>query len=226
MYRFVYFASLLILVFFIIFILNKLRLKTTNELEKVLYIQNNPKLYLQLLKNPRLKILYKKSTLFQFELIAYLLLGDTYQIENTIKLLDDMTMTKGENLEYYQKKLSYYCSQGKKDKAQASLNKIESILSKAKGNQAQVIRKESKLIFDIYIKHDTKLIKELELIKVNQQGVIRGLTLYRLAKLSYFDQNNKTAHAYLVESKELLINTVWFDIVESALKDMSILNYM
>lgn len=200
-------------------------MKTTNELEKVLYIQNNPGLYLQLLKNPKLKILYRKSTLLQFELNAYFLLGDAKQIDKIIKLADAMIMTKGENLEYYQKKISYYCSQGEKDKAQAALNKIESILSKVKGKQTQLISKESRLIFDIYIMHDTKLIKELEQIQVKQKGVVRGLTLYRLAKLSYFDQNNKKAQAYLVKSKELLRNTVWFDIVESALKDMSILNY-
>jgi hypothetical protein len=225
MYRIIYFIILLIIIFLIIFLLNKLRDKTTNELEKVLYIQNKPKLYLKLLKNPKLKILYKKSSLFQFELNAYLLLGDDLQIENIIKSLDVMTMSRGESLEYYQKKLSYYCSQGKRDKAETALNKIESILSKAKGNQVQLIRKESKLIFDIYIKHDTKLIGVLEQMEEKEHGVIRGLTLYRLAKLSYFDQNNKKAKAYLIQAKELLSNTVWFDIIESALKDMSILEY-
>lgn len=225
MYRFFYIAILLILIFLIIFLLNKLRQKTTNELEKVLYIQNKPKLYLQLLKNPKLKILYNKSTLLQFELNAYLLLGDDFQIQNIIKLLDAMIMTKGESLEYNQKKLSYYCLKGKKDKAQEALNKIEAILSKPKENQTQMILKESKLIFDIYIRHDTKLIKELEQIQVNQQGVTRGLTLYRLAKLSYFDGNKKKAKAYLIQAKELLNNTVWFDVIESAVKDMSVLNY-
>ena len=225
MYKFFYFITLLFLIFLIIFLLNKLREKTTNELEKVLYIQNKPKLYLQLLKNGKLKIIYKRSTLYQFKLNAYLLLGDDFQIENITKSLDIMKMTKGESLEYNQKKLSYYCSQSNKEKAHAAFNKIENILSKAKGNKAKLIRKESKLIFDIYINHDTNLIKELERIQVNQQGIIRGLTLYRLAKLSYFDQNNKKAQAYLVQAKELLRNTVWFDIVESALKNMSILNY-
>lgn len=225
MYGFYYYAVFLVLIVLIIFFLSKLRQKTTNELEKVLYVQNKPKLYLQLLKNPRLKILYSKNALLQFELNAYLLSGDDLQIENIIKLLDVMTMTKGQSLEYNQKKLSYYCSLDKKDKAEDALNKIESILSKVKGDQAQSIRNESKLIFDIYIRHDTKLIKELEQIQANQQGVIRGLTMYRLAKLNYFDHDNNKARAYLVQARELLNNTVWFDIVESALKDMSILNH-
>ncbi|MDV3429144.1 MAG: hypothetical protein LIR50_19300 [Bacillota bacterium] len=224
MNRFLYFAVLLMVVYAGIFLLNKLRQKTTNELEKILYIQNKPKLYLKLLKNPKLKILYKKSVLLQFELNAYLLLGDDTQTENIIKLLDGMIMTKGESLEYNQKKLSYYCMLGKKDKAEDALNKIESILSKAKGDKAESIRKESKLIFDIYIRHDTKLIKELEQIQVNQQGTIRGITLYRLAKLCYFDKNYKKAEAYLLQGKELLKNTVWFDTVEAALKDMDTLN--
>jgi hypothetical protein len=222
---FYYYAILLILIFVIIFLLAKLRQKTTNELEKVLYIQNKPELYLQLLKNSKLKILYSKSTLLHFELNAYLLQGDDIQTENIIRLLDAMTMTKGQSLEYNQKKLSYYCSLGSKDKAQDALNKIESILSKVKGDKAQSILKESKLIFDIYIRHDTKLIKELEQIQAIQQGATRGLTLYRLAKLSYFDKSESRAHGYLVQAKELLKNTAWFDIVESAIKDKSVLNY-
>lgn len=225
MYGFLYYLIFLILIFLIVFLLNKLRQKTTNELEKVLYIQNNPKLYLQLLKNPRLKILYRKSALLQFELNAYLLSGDDTQIESTIKFLDAMTMTKGESLEYNQKKLSYYSSMGEKDKAKEALDKIENILSKARGDLAQSILRESKLIFDIYINHDTKLIEGLETVLVNQQGAARGVTLYRLAKLYYFDGNNNKARAYLDQAKELLHNTAWFDIVESALKDMSVLNY-
>ncbi|WP_029452286.1 hypothetical protein [Clostridium algidicarnis] len=225
MYKFIYFTIILIVIFIISLLLNKLRQKTTNELEKILYIQNDPKLYLELLKNPRLKILYKKSSLLQFQLDAYLLLGDDFKIENIIKLLDIMIMTKGETLEYNLKKLSYYCSQAKKDKAQVAFNKIEDILSKVKGHQAQFIHKESKIIFDIYIRHDTKLIKELEQLQANQEGIVRGLTLYRLAKLSYFDKNSKKTQSYLLQAKELLDNTVWFYIVEEALKDMSVLNY-
>lgn len=225
MYRFLYFAILLMAICSIIFLLNELRKKSTNELEKVLYIQNKPKIYLQLLKNPKLKILYKRSILLQFELNAYLLLGDDFKTENIIKELDVMKMTKGESLEYCQKKLSYYCTGGNKAKALETLNKLECILAKIKGAQTEAIFKESKLIFDIYINQDTKLIKELELTGEKESGVIRGLTLYRLAKLSYFDQRYNKAKAYLNEAKGLLNNTAWFDIVESALKDMSILNY-
>lgn len=225
MFEFYYYSIFLISVILIIFLLSKLRQKATNELEKVLYIENKPELYLKLLKNPRLKILYSKSTLAQFQLNAYLLSGDDHQIENTIQMLDTMIMTKGQNLEYNQKKLSYYCSLGKRDKAEDTLNKIESMLSKVKGEKAQSLLKESKLIFDIYIRHDTKLIEELEQTQVNQQGAARGLTLFRLAKLSYFDRENNKARAYLAQAKELLRSTAWSDIVESALKDLSILNY-
>lgn len=225
MFKFIYIIILLTLMLLVIFLLNRLRQRTTNELEKVLYIQNKPELYLELLKNPRLKILYAKSTLLQFELNAYFLLGNNFEIERIINLLDTMPMAKGQALEYNQKKLSYYCSQGEKRKAQASLNKIEEILSKAKGNHVQAMLKESKLIFDIYINHDTKLIKELEQIQSDQQGAIRGLTLYRLAKLCYFDKNNRKAQEYLNEARSLLQGTAWFDIATAAALDMNVLNY-
>ena len=81
------------------------------------------------------------------------------------------------------------------------------------------------MIFDIYIRRDTNLIEELEQAQMNGQGITGGLTLYRLAKLNFFANNVEKAHTYLIRAKELLVNTAWADIVESALKDMSVLNY-
>jgi hypothetical protein len=225
MYKFLYYVIFLIVVFVILFLLSKLRRKTTQELEKILYFQNNPKLYLQLLKNSMLKILYRKSILLQFELDAYLLLGDDSRVEDTIGLLDGTPLTKGESLEFCQKKLSYFCTLGKRAEAESALKRIESILSKVKGDKAEFIRQESKMIFDVYIRRDTNLIEELEQAQMNEQGTTRGLTLYRLAKLNFFDNNVEKAHIYLIRAKELLVNTAWADIVESALKDMSVLNY-
>lgn len=225
MYKLIYLIIFPIAVFLLLFLLNKLRRKTTNELEKVLYIQNDPGLYLQLLKNPKLKILYPGSTLLHFELNACLLLGDDAEIAHRVELLDKAPLSKGESLEYHQKKLSYYCTLGRKDRAEAALRKIESILEKAKGDHALFILKESRTIFDIYIKHDTKLIEELEQIQTEQQGVARGVTLYRLAKLSFFKQDDRSTQAYLLKAKELLAGTAWFDIVESALKDKTVLGY-
>lgn len=225
MHKLIYFIIFTAAVFFMLYLLNKLRRKTTNELEKVLFIQNNPGLYLQLLKNSKLKILYPKSTLLQFKLNACLLLGADAEIAHTVEILDRTPMSKGESLEYNQKKLSYYCTIGKKDKAETALQKIENILAKAKGEHAGFILKESKTIFDIYIKQDVKLIDELEEAQRSQQGVTRGLTLYRLAKLSFFKRDDRSAQDYLLRAKEFLAGTAWFDIVESALKDKTVLGY-
>ncbi len=225
MYKYLYFIIFPVVIYFIFFFLNKLRQKTTNELEKVLFIQNNPTLYLQLLENPNLKLLYGKSTRLQFKLNAYLLTGDDSNITDTIALMDAIVMSKGQDLEYQQKKLSYYCSSGKKDEAEAALQKIERILAKGKGEHAQFILKESRMIFNIYVMHDTELIPELEEASRKEQGFTRGLTLYRLAKLNFFKQNDKKAQSYLLQAKELLANTVWSDVVESALQDKAILNY-
>ncbi|HBE78495.1 MAG TPA: hypothetical protein DDW65_12075 [Firmicutes bacterium] len=152
-------------------------------------------------------------------------MGDDSRVEDTIGLLDGTPMTKGESLEFCQKKLSYFCTVGKRPEAESVLQRIKSILSKVKGDKAEFIRKESKMIFDIYIRRDTNLIEELERAQMNEQGTTRGLTLYRLAKLNFFNNNAQKARTYLNRAKELLANTAWADIVESALKDMSILNY-
>ena len=225
MVKYLYLILFPVIIYIVIVLLNKLRQRTTNELEKILFIQNNPELYLKLLKNPKLKLLYGKGTRLQFELNAYLLTGDDAKTADTIEIMNTVPMTKGQSLEFHQKKLSYYCSLGKKKEAEAALTKIESILAKVKGDHARFILRESRMIFNIYIRHDTGLIAELEEAQKNEQGFSRGLTLYRLAKLSFFAQNDKKTQGYLLQAKELLANTAWMDIVESALKDTSILNY-
>lgn len=224
MERFIYFSVFLTAVFLLLSLLGRLRRKTSNELEKVLYIRNDPGLYLRLLENPKLKLLFSKSTLLQFRLNAYLLSGEDERIKETIALLDRLPMARGERLEFLQKKLSYFCNQGSEDQAEAALKKIEELLARAKGEHARFILKESKLIFDIYIKHDTGLIKELEQLQKGQQGAARGITLYRLAKLNYFAHDSGKAREYLKQAQKLLTGTTWRDIAESALADLTVLD--
>lgn len=218
-----YVAGVVIIVVLIQLALGKLRQVSTSELDKVLYDQNNPKLFLELLKNKKLKLLYRKSILLQFELDAYLIAGDDLNTEKIITQLNSFPMTKRENLEFNQKKLSYYCKKGYSEESMAALTMIKSILSKSKEQRYLTIISESELIYEIYIQHNIKLIEPLEAHQKTQTGIDKGLTLYRLAKLSYYAKNEKNAVHYLNLAKPYLVGTYWFVIIDSALKDLTLL---
>lgn len=221
--KMIYVAGVVVVILLIQLALGKLRAISTMELDKVLYDQNNPKLYLELLKNKKLKLLYRKSILLQFALDAYLIAGDDLNTERMISQLNTFPMTKRENLEFNQKKLSYYCKKGNCEESMSALTKIKTILSKSKEQRYLNIISESELIYEIYIQHNIKLIEPLETHQKTQTGIDKGLTLYRLAKLSYYAKNEKNAIHYLNLAKSYLVGTYWFVIIDSALKDLSFL---
>lgn len=204
-------------------ILVGLRRMSTVELYKVLYNQNNPGLFLSLLKNPRLKLLYKKSVLLQFQLDAFLMLGEHSSIITLFEELDHMYLTKIEKLELNQKKLSYYCGEGYNKEALQTLDEIEKIINKSKSKQLQSIILDNRLTYRIYIKHDVQLIPELINHLTSQSGVIKGITQYRIAKLYYYKGDEILARKYLNESRFNLIGTIWQPIVNWAIEDLAIL---
>lgn len=220
---YVYFGFLFAFLFIIQSFLTRFRSRVTEELKNVLYIQDKPDLYLQLLENPKLRWLFRNSAIQQFRLDAFLIKGDRNMIEDLFTQLDTQKMTKGEALEFNQKKLSYYCTQGKQDHARQALEKIKGILQKSRKAAHNKIVENSQLIYDIYIGHATDLIPHLEQLQNRQTGIDKGITLYQLAKLHHVLKEDKSAIQRLHQAKPLLINTYWFDIIESALKDPSVL---
>ncbi len=221
--NYIYIAVVIAIIVLIQLTLGKLRQISTIELDKVLYDQNNPQLYLELLKNKKLKLLYRKSILLQFELDAYLAAGDDLNTDRIIAQLNNFPMTKRENLEFNQKKLSYYCKNQNQSEAQAALTKIKLILAKAKEPRYLNIISESELIVDIYINHNVKLIESLESRQQTQSGIDKGLSLYRIAKLSHYDKNDKKAIQSLNQAKNYLKGTYWYGIVDLALTDLTLL---
>jgi len=220
---YVYFGFLFAFLFIAQSFLTRFRYRITEELKNVLYFQNKPDLYLQLLENKKLRWLFKKSTILQFRLDAYLVKGESNKTEDLFTELDEQSMTKGEALEFNQKKLSYYCTQGNEVYADQALKKIKDILRKSRKANHNKIVENSQLIYDIYISHETNLIPLLEQLQNMQTGIDKGITLYQIAKLHHFLNEDKTAIRRLQQAKPLLINTYWFDIIESALKNSSVL---
>lgn len=225
MLKYIYLIGVIVIVVLWSIFLRKLRKYTTQELENVLYIQQNTQLYLNLLTNKKLKLLYRSSSLFMFKLDAYLLLGDDSKIQEIFELLDQSKMTKGERLEYNAKKLSYYSLKQDKDQSSNALETIDKLLKDNKKEAYIKVRDDSHFIYRIYIEHDTSLIPTLKKDINKLQGIQKGIQLFRLAKLYHYDHKDEQAKSSLQNALPLLGNTNWHAIVIMAMKDIRILEY-
>lgn len=224
MIKYIYPILLLALVWGLIRVLRQLRRQTSNQLEEILYIQNDVDLYLKLLMNPRLGFIYRKSTLLIFRLNGLLIGGNHRDILSTIQQLDGLVLTQGERLEVEGKKLSYFCETQRAKEAKESLDKIEILLAKSKSSRRRFLLEECRLIFAIYILRDTTLLPELEKEAEAQVGARRTLTLYRIAKLQHFADDDKSANETLLKAKSNRSASVWDSIIDLAIQDPSILD--
>jgi len=218
-----WFIAVAILIVVMLISLTKLRAKTVSELNKILLIQNNPKLYLQLLENPRLKILFNQGTIEHFKLKGYMVLDDKNRIENTIDKIDHFSLSKGEKMEFNTLKLSYYAKKGKKEKSLEALNTLEKILSDAKKDESKAVLKEARQIFDVYINHNVKLIPELIEDAKLQTGQSKVICLYRAAKLEYYNNDKKEALKLLSSAKADAKGTVYQEIIENCISNLQCL---
>ncbi|MGB7595069.1 MAG: hypothetical protein WBL80_05865 [Erysipelotrichaceae bacterium] len=222
MVKYIYPILIVLVVVFFVYMLSRLRKATTLELERTLYAKNDPGLYLSLLANPRLRLLYRKTTLLLFSLNAQLLKGDDDAIVTTLNTLQSAPLTRGEKLEYLSKKLSYFCEKQNAIEAGNALAGIESILKKPKPNQT-IILQECRLIYSIYIDHDMKVLKSLESSLQLQRDPEKILTYYRIAKLRYFAGDKKAARENLLLAKNIQSQSAWSSIAAMAYDDLTIL---
>ncbi|MEG0076922.1 hypothetical protein [Anaerorhabdus sp.] len=215
-----YLWLILVLIIVLIFILSleQLRRKTTLELSKILYINRNFDLYFRLLENKKLKLIYTQSAILMFELDGYLMLGNDFKVEKIIQLLESSPLPKGEKLELNQRKLSFYCQKKNKRKAKEAYEELTILLNKSKNKE---LIDEYNLVYGIYILHDMSL-KKLLLEKINNaDNQNTGLFYYRLAKLEYYDSNNKKAREYLQIASKQLLNTSWANCCQKCLEDIN-----
>jgi hypothetical protein len=222
MVKYVYPSLLVLVVVLFVFMLSRLRKATTLQLERTLYVTNDPNLYLRLLENPRLKLLYRKSTLLLFALNAQLIKGDDDAIVSTLMALERAPLTRGEKLEYLSKKLSYHCEKQHETQADEALKGIGSLLKRPKPNQ-QIILDECQLIYAIYIKHDQQVMESLRNALKTQSDPQKTMTFYRIAKLQYYAGDTKAAQETLMMAKNIKSQSAWSDIVRLAADDLSIL---
>ena len=201
--------------------LEKLRRESTLQLDKVLYVDHNPQLYLKLLENKRLRLVYSKTTIKGLQLDAYLMMQDHEKIIETMNILESAPMGKGAKLEFNEKKLSYYCLKGNQVKAKEALDAIHQLLDKVKKDKYQKIVVDSDIIYGIYIDKDVSLIDDLEKQVETQEGSTKGITLFRLAKLYLIKQESKRCISMLQQATSLVKGTSYEEIVKECLNNLA-----
>ena len=168
-------------------ILAKMRKKTDDELQRLLFILNNLYLYEELLNNPRLGLLFTTSERELLRLNGYMALGTDDKIKQQFDLLNKIKLKPKLALDLYHKELTYYIDTVKYDKALDSYKKLKEILLKQKHKQAKKLLEEANLIISIYIHKDISLIPDLvDKAEKTNHLLVKGVIYYRLAKLSYF----------------------------------------
>lgn len=219
-----WFVIVTLIVIVLIFNLSKLRRHTVTELNKVLLIDNNPALYLQLLDNPHLKILFNSGTIEHFRLKGYMILNKQDRIEKSMEFIDHSKLSKGESVEYNTLKLSYYGKKGKKDKSLEALNSLEKILAKSKNENNKTILIEAREIYDVYINHNVKLLNSLLKKANNTSGNTKAIKLFRASKLYYYDGKENEAKNMLMKAKKVAKDDYIKQIIEQCLTDINKIN--
>lgn len=206
-------------------ILIQMRKKTDLELQRLLYQLKNLFLYEELLKNPRLGLLFTKTEREMLKLNGYMALGSDHMIIKQFSILSNLKLKPKLALDLYHKEFTYYIDAKKYEKALASYHKLKEILSKQKHNHAKTLLEEADLIVSIYIKKDISLIPLLiEKAEKTDHMLVKGVIYYRLAKLSYFAKRLKDVDLYLKRAEPLLKQTTYESIIKQAFKDYHILD--
>lgn len=193
---------------------------TSAKLDELLYGNGDFKTYLAVLnQNKLLKLLYPKGSLEHLRLNAYLLMNDELLIQDSIKKIDALHLNKGEMLDYCLQKLSYYATRKDRDKAINALNELAKIVD----DKHQDLLSDAKIIYRLYVEEDDRLFVELNEVAKGQKELNRGITYFRLARLSYVKNNESDMLKYLKLASGLLENTVYASIIQDIYHDHSLI---
>lgn len=221
------FAALSVLSIALFRFLAKGRKDVEGELKKLL--SQNPKEYLNRLENnKRLKMLFPKVVLNLFLLDGYMITGREDKVEQIISQMDGKKLDPGILVEYLQKRLSYYIGKGNDEEAVASRDRLVGFLKKVKAEKVdkyKEIMEEADAIVRVYVLKDVSFIDSL-VAKASRSGhpVVRGVTQFRIAKLSHFNGNKVMTEKYLRRAQVNLKGTYYQEIIEGALKDNGVLD--
>lgn len=206
--------------------LSKARTDAAQTLDRLLV--TNVDVYLErLTSNKRLKWVFRKS-IIQFMLLkGYIVKGDDDKALQCIRALDSMRLEPQEKVEFLQTRISFFATRNNREEALAGRDSLVNFLKKVKADKTDKYREileEADMIIKVYVEKDVNFIPSL-IAKAAKTAhpVVRGITQYRIAKLAYFKQDEQLVTRYLQRAAKNLKGTSYQQIVESALKDSSVL---
>jgi len=220
------FVVMVLLAFLLIRLTLSLRASAEKELAQLQYL--NPALYLERLQNNhRLTWVFRKNEILLMQLDGQMRLGQDVEIQQLIKTLDDQRLLPREKVDYLQKRMSFFASAGNAEEAKASFEKLETYLRSVKADEVEryrIMLEEGEEIIQVYLDKnpDYRSILQSKLASTTNP-IQKGIRLYRLAKLSWFAQDESSARGYLAQAKPLLQGSDYAPIIEQVEKDLRIL---
>ncbi|HWS42107.1 MAG TPA: hypothetical protein VN421_03355 [Pseudoflavonifractor sp.] len=220
---FLYLALMIALVLGILLLLRTAQRGALEELARTL-ARGDVDRYLAMLGSRRLSLVLRRSTLVLLRLEGHIRAGDASAVAADEKRLEQMRLRPGERLEYFQKAMSFHLSRGEYAAGREYLSKLEALLEREPDEKLRDILADARLLIHIYADRDVSLIPVLERQEAAQSGGQRGVTQYRLAKLCHFTGEGARADAWLKKAAQNVAGTAWQPIVETALRDHSVLD--
>ena len=220
------FGVMILLAFLLIRLTLSLRTSAEKELAALQYA--NPALYLERLENNRrLTWVFRKNEILLMQLDAQMRLGQDAEIQHLIERLDGQRLQPREKVDYLQKRMSFYASTGNIAEAKASFEKLSAYLHSVKADQVEKYRvmiEEGEEIIQVYLEKNPKYRQTLQAKAATTTNPIqKGIRLFRLAKLSWFAEDEAAARGYLAQAKSLLAGSDYAPIIDEAEQNLRIL---
>jgi len=220
------FVVMVLLAFALIRLTLALRASAEKELAQLQYA--NPTLYLERLQNNRrLNWVFRKNEILLMQLDGQMRLGQDTEIERLIRRLDGQRLLPREKVDYLQKRMSFFASIGEVEEAKESFINLTNYLHSVKADEVEkyrVMLEEGEEITQVYLdknpEYRSTLLAKLD---TTTNPIQKGIRLYRLAKLSWFANDETAARGYLAQAKPLLAGSDYAPIIEQAQENPSIL---
>ena len=220
------FVVMVLLAFALIRLTLALRASAEKELAQLQYA--NPTLYLERLQNNRrLSWVFRKNEILLMQLDGQMRLGQDAEIERLIRRLDGQRLLPREKVDYLQKRMSFFASIGEVEEAKESFINLTNYLHSVKADEVEkyrVMLEEGEEITQVYLdknpEYRSTLLAKLD---TTTNPIQKGIRLYRLAKLSWFANDETAARGYLAQAKPLLAGSDYAPIIEQAQENPSIL---
>ena len=220
------FGVMILLAFLLIRLTLSLRTSAEKELAALQYA--NPALYLERLENNRrLTWVFRKNEILLMQLDAQMRLGQDAEIQHLIERLDGQRLQPREKVDYLQKRMSFFASIGEVEEAKESFIELTTYLHSVKADEVEkyrVMLEEGEEITQVYLdKNPDYRSTLLAKLATSSNPIQKGIRLYRLAKLSWFANDETAARDYLAQAKPLLVGSDYAPIIEQAQADPTIL---